>query len=473
MSTSSTTGAERGESDLDGVQRDLTPELSEGVSDAQFHAVAASLTNEQKMEFLLKTVAMNKTRSRTSPDVGYERGRVAFDARELAGALTEGLKGVVGSRDSNGELDRIKRNDAQDIYELCSWLMRAEASYVDVDKRMRAAQSRGNEIVDIARVRTEVSESALQGQEKWKHFIRLVCEVVNPEYLAEIPENINNPERVSNVSKAKQTVSRRFGVFVWLSNYFPEMKLAAGVGDPAKGQMLLKSVPEDIQMDVTDHLAVLPVAERSFSTVSRLVESKSKRRRTTEDVVANTPRRALIAAQRGAVKPRPRQTTWPVNAVEEEEDSGPRGTQEDSCQLCGFEGHTAQDCNMVEITALAQQQPGMSTIKCYNCGGTGHMARNCEKPRDPTRGVTSTRSCYTCGKTGHMSAQCPENPRRREPQTPSPMRRSRGGDDTRRCYNCGQMGHLSRNCPSKAPIPPGPPDYPPPGLLNNRGSLNR
>ena len=91
-----------------------------------------------------------------------------------------------------------------------------------------------------------------------------------------------------------------------------------------------------------------------------------------------------------------------------------------SCQLCGLEGHLAEQCRMyltdrgekqydeTELVPFVRQQAGNSNdqsdagMVCYNCGFMGHRERHC-----PSSNIRlSSNSCLKCGLVGHRAYQC-------------------------------------------------------------------
>ena len=398
----------------------------------QFDRLVRTLSQEDKVEYLLKTA--KKMRGGDFQEEGpreQSRVQVSLDTSTLAQDLVKGLGSVLGKSDT--KLAPLKRTDAQDIYEVCHWLMKAESNEANVKERIKAAKNKGGEITGIAKVSKSIDECDLEGEALWTHFVKLICETVQRGYLTEVPDAIQKPERVTCTVKARNTVLKRFDAFVWLASHFPEMKEIAGVGDLAQANMLLSSIPETMEEEVRDALAAFTAKDRTFDRVCSLVEAKGKRKRTeaaTDQAIERAAKRQ-IALQR----PKLRQA-WPVNAVVEDERTAP------DCQICGSSGHTALQCSAVHITAAVSGQTDRRPLICYNCQGVGHIARDCDKPRRQTN------------QGGVAARQGP------------PMHRS-----SQRCFTCNQEGHISRFCPNKNQVvpPPRPPDYPPPGFQSSRG----
>lgn len=421
----------------------------------QFEQVANSMSKDEKMDFLMKTVM--KSRGMVMSPAGSIGGSGGgLDVDGLAKGLSEGLANLVksvGAKNVETHLDKLKRSDAQDFYEICHWLIRAEQD-PDIERRIRTALAKGSEITEIAKVAKAVKESDLSGEDRWVEFVKLVCNAVRPGYLSDVASDINKPERFSTADEAKRAVSKRFEAFAWLAGMFPAMKNLAGVGDLAKATMLMGSLPEEMERAVEESMDVLEAHQKTFMKVSQLVAKKSKRNRERdwgEDTAVKSPTKRV--AQRIG---KPTRVIWAANAVQESEEP-----TRDLCQMCGDTGHTAPSCPDIQLSAAATQQSLRPPMTCYNCGEPGHISRECPKPQRPrTRGQTLGQRCYNCGQNGHIAAECLS-------KQGTPVARA----DVRRCYNCGQPGHISRNCPSRNVTPPGPPNYPPPGFPG-QGSLN-
>lgn len=455
MSTSTHEEApDAGEESPAQVNRTLDyPRESPVSPEKQFEMVASKMSTEEKMNFLMKTTLKARSEAIGTPAEGGDRTGSGLGVNDLVRGLSAGLADFAKSVNfKNGELklDRIKRSDAQDFYEICHWLMRAEQE-PDVQSRIRTALVKGSEIMEMAKVSKAIKSCRLAGEERWAEFVKLVCNAVRPGFLSDVPSDINEPERFSTAGEAKRAVSKRFEAFAWLASMFTEMKDAAGVGDLAKASMLMRSLPEDMEAAVDDSMDVLEAHQKTFLKVSQLIAKKSKRKRergdTSEGIVMKSPAKRVM--QRIG---KPTRTIWAANAVREDGDS-----VQDQCQLCGEVGHTALSCNNVQVSANAQQQPARPPVTCYNCGEQGHISRECPRPQRPKgRAQTSSgQRCYNCGQIGHISVNCPAR------QGVQPVRQ-----DSRLCYTCQQPGHISRNCPNRNVTPPGPPNYPPPGFLS-------
>lgn len=432
--------------------RDLLPDFSTATPDQAMIALTASLSVDQRVDLLLKTITKCRpVDTPVAPTVG-------IDERKLAAGLAEGLQRSLGTR-ANSELDKLKRDYAHDIYEVCIWLMKAESVESDVHKRISAVVNKGGELTDLATVRTKALATGLEGEDLWTQFVHLLCETVNADYLSQVPDSIQKPERCTTPLKAKRAVSKKFNAFVWLAARFPSLRDAAGRGESAKTRMFLNSLPERLEVKVESAMTLLSASDRTYATAVRVAEKQFKLRDdpTDDDHGAEAPPRKIARPNKPLRLHKPQ--VWPANAVEEH-------IGNDECQLCGYSGHTAQGCPMVQISAAVQQTPSTRrspTIICYNCQGTGHMARECPHPRrvgNTTTGPADRRTCFHCHKAGHTIANCPDKMWQLPPTTGN----SRGGP--RRCYQCGQIGHLARDCPSRV-APPGPPNYPPPANAHN------